>query len=184
VENGDEAATSASDADETRGDDHGPAEVKRRHRRVLIRDRIVGVSAVDVGSVLAERVDKAVLRQHARRCKRICHVDRKSNGRDRDHPRADHPIVPGMSSQHPDYEDRGEGEMNEDVIAIQETNHRVAVHCQTLQSALGEDMQVALHPDHTTGVGHGLGRVVAREVTNLAIPEEDRHDQGEFAERA
>ncbi|MEO8693414.1 MAG: hypothetical protein ABI658_07840 [Acidimicrobiales bacterium] len=74
--------------------------------------------------------------------------------------------------------------MDEDVVPVEERDHGITVQGEALQSALGEDVQVALDTHDAAGVGDRLRGVVSCEVPNLAISEEDRHDQGEFAERA
>jgi len=74
--------------------------------------------------------------------------------------------------------------MDEHVVVVEESDHRVAVQREVLKPVLGEDVAVAFEVDHPTGIRDGLLGVVAREVPDLAIPEEDRPDQGEFSDRA
>ena len=74
--------------------------------------------------------------------------------------------------------------MNEHVVAIEQLDERVAAHREVLETALGEDVGMAFQVDDSAGVGDSLVSVVARQVPDLAIADEDGHDQGNFPDRA
>jgi hypothetical protein len=148
----------------------------------LIGDGVGGVGAVDVGAVLPQRVDEAVLREHARRRERERNMDREAGQRDGDDPRPDGSIARRVPGQNPHDEDRREREMDQYVVVVQKRDHGVALQGEALEPAFGEDVCSTLEIDDPPGVGERLVGVVAGEVSDLAVPEQDRDDQGDFTD--
>ena len=155
--------------------------MQRRHRRELVRDRGVRVLRVDPRTVGLQRVDEAVLVEHARRRQRIQHVDHECDHRHRDEPVAEPRVEIPVAPHHPADEGEAGGEVDEHVVVVEELDQPLQPHRHPLDAVLAEQVQRALDVDHPAGVGEGRVGVVAGQVADLLVAEEGGDDDDDFA---
>ncbi len=155
--------------------------MQRRHRRELVGDRGIGVLGVDARAVGLERVDEAVLIEHARRCQRIEHVDHERDQRHQHEPVPEPGVEVSVAEHHPADEGEAGGEVDEDVVVVEELDQPVETQREILEPVLVEHVQGLLDIDHAAGVGERRVGVVARQVADLLVAEERDDDDDDLA---
>jgi hypothetical protein len=179
---GDPAPAGALDPDEHHRHQQGPPEVQRRHCRELVGDRLVGVLGVDPRAVGVQRVDEAVLVEHARGSEWEGDVDHQRRQRHAQEPVPESGIQIAVPQHDPADEAEAEREVDEHVVVVEELDQPVEPHRDVLDAVLVEHVQGALDVDHCAGVGEGGVGVALRQMADTFVPDEGDDDQGDLAQ--
>ncbi|PSK61884.1 hypothetical protein B0E53_06208 [Micromonospora sp. MH33] len=165
------------------GDGHGPADVQRGHRGVLVAQRVGLGRAVDGGAVPAAGVHQAGERGHPGRGERDEDVQGQRRGGERGERPPHPPVVRGMAEVEPDQAQHGGREVHVRVVAVGQPDRQLVDEQRRLHGHLVRQVQQPLEPPDPLPVHLRVGGPPGHRQPTRLVREEEHGDEGQLADR-